>query len=216
MRLSPARQLMSPKSFKILFIIAEGQAEKDVRRKLADIRSATFSVATADNLAHAFTLLNQISFDVFLVDPAVPDYQGIDSLRRLILAASEAPVIVISNSYDEAQAIEAVRAGAEDYTVASRMNSSAFERVIIYSIERRLTHQRIALQFSVSRVLAGAATIRDAADGILGTLCEFAKVERGQVWQSDAARWKSRPCFRRSVTSCFLPKPSKNLVAPRF
>jgi PAS domain S-box-containing protein len=176
---------MSLRIFKILFIIADPQAETDVRQKLAEVRSAKFSVATANSLADAFLLLNQDPFDVFLVNPAVPDYQGIDSLRRLILAASEAPVIVVSSFYDEAQALEAVRAGAEDYTVGSRMNSAAFERVILYSIERRLAHQRIALQFSVSRVLAEAGTVRHAADGILATVCEFAKFDRGEVWQSN-------------------------------
>src|ERR1700723_2857628 len=174
---------MSLKVFKILFIMADPQGDADVRQKLADVRTAAFEITTVDTLAQALVLLQSSSFEVLLVNLAVADYRGIDSLRNLVVAAKEAPVIVVSSSYDEAQALEAVRAGAEDYTVASRMNSAAFERVILYSIERRLAHQRIALQFSISRVLAQAATIREAVDGILVTLCEFAKFERGEVWQ---------------------------------
>ncbi len=127
---------------------------------------------------------------------------------------------MVTNTYDEAQALEAVRAGAEDYTLASRMNSAAFERVILYSIERRLAHQRIALQFSISRVLAEAATTRDAADGILVTLCEFAKFEKGEVWQSDSsqrelvllASWPPpSPAKPNSATNLAIPPASSNI-----
>jgi len=179
---------MSVKVFKILFIIADPQGDADVRQKLSDVRNAAFEITTVGTLAQAFVLLQNSSFEVLLVNLAVPDYRGIDSLRNLILAAKEAPVIVVSGSYDEVQALEAVRAGAEDYTVGSRMNSAAFERVILYSIERHLAHQKTALQFSVSRVLAESTNLRDAADGILSALCEFAKFERGEIWQSDASK----------------------------
>jgi PAS domain S-box-containing protein len=178
---------MGPKVFKILFIIADPQGDTDVRQKLADVRTATFEITTVDTLAEALVLLQGGSFEVLLVNLAVADYRGIDSLRNLVLAAKEAPVIVVSNSYDEVQALEAVRAGAEDYTVGSRMNSAAFERVILYSIERHLAYQKTALQFSVSRVLAESTSLQDAADGILGALCEFAKFERGEIWRSDAS-----------------------------
>src|SRR5271156_2045838 len=178
---------MSVKIFKILFIIADPQGDADVRQKLADVRAAAFEITTVGTLAQALVLLQSSSFDVLLVNLAVPDYRGIDSLRHLILAAKEAPVIVVSSSYDEVQALEAVRAGVEDYTVGSRMNSAAFERVILYSVERHLAHQKTALQFSVSRVLAESTDLHDAADGILGALCEFAKFERGEIWQSDAS-----------------------------
>src|ERR1700722_10522594 len=176
---------MGLKVFKILFIIADPQGDADVRQKLADVRTAVFEITTVETLAQALVLLQSSSFDVLLVNLAVADYRGIDSLRNLIVAAKEAPVIVVSSSYDEAQALEAVRAGAEDYTVGSRMNSAAFERVIMYSIERHLAYQKTALQFSVSRVLAESTNLHDAADGILGALCEFAKFERGEIWQSD-------------------------------
>jgi DNA-binding NarL/FixJ family response regulator len=198
---------MSVKIFKILFIIAHPQGDADVRQKLADVRAAAFEITTVGTLAQALVLLQSSSFDVLLVNLAVPDYRGIDSLRHLILAAKEAPVIVVSSSYDEVQALEAVRAGAEDYTVGSRMNSAAFERVILYSVERHLAHQKTALQFSVSRVLAESTDLHDAADGILGALCEFAKFERGEIWQSDASP-------SRAVLLTSWPRPSHKSHPP--
>lgn len=179
---------MSSKLFKILFIIADPKGYADVSQKLSDVRSAVFEITTVNTLAHAFVTLQNGSFDVLLVNLKVRDYREISDLRNLILAAKEAPVIVVSDSYDAVQALEAVRAGAEDYTVGSRMNSAAFERVILYSIERHLTRQKTALQFSVSRVLAESTSLYEAAAGILSALCEFAKFGRGEIWQADASR----------------------------
>jgi DNA-binding NarL/FixJ family response regulator len=203
---------MSVKIFKILFIIADPQGDADVRQKLADVRAAAFETTTVGTLAQALVLLQSSSFDVLLVNLAVPDYRGIDSLRHLILAAKEAPVIVVSSSYDEVQALEAVRAGAEDYTVGSRMNSAAFERVILYSVERHLAHQKTALQFSVSRVLAESTDLHDAADGILGALCEFAKFERGEIWHIDAS--PNRVVLLTSWPRPSPQKPSAGLSQP--
>jgi DNA-binding NarL/FixJ family response regulator len=200
---------MSLKIFKILFVIADPQAEADVGQKLSDVRTVVFEVVTARTFAEALAVLSANSFDVYLANLAVPDCQGSDSLRRLILAASEAPVIVVSSLYDDAQALEAVRAGAEDDTVGNRMNSAAFERVILYSIERQMAHQRTALQFSVSRVLAESSTIRDAANGILATVCEFAKFDRGEVWQSDLSQ------NQLILLTSWLPASQSNASAER-
>jgi PAS domain S-box-containing protein len=199
---------MSVKVFKILFIIDDPKGDADVRQKLADAHAVTFEIVTVGTLADAFILLHKTPFDVLPVNLAVPDYGGIESLRGLILAAKEIPVVVVSSPYDEAQALEAVRAGAEDYTVGSRMNSAAFERVILYSIERYMAHQKTALQFSVSRVLAEAASLRDAADGILRALCQFAKFERGEVWQSDRAH------DRLFLLSYWIPPSDSTLQTP--
>ena len=96
---------------------------------------------TVKDLAAALALLSQHSFDVILLDLAVRDCQGVEGVRRLLGRASDISVVVVSQAYDEAEAFDAVRAGAEDYTVASRMNAVAFERVILYAIERRVARQ---------------------------------------------------------------------------
>ena len=177
---------MNPRIFRVLFIIADTVVETDVRQKLSDIRASRFEIVTVRTFDEALTRLATAPFDVFLLDLAVPGCRGIPSLRRLILAATSAPVVIVSSAYDEAQAFEAVRAGAEDYTVSSRMNTAAFERVILYAIERHMARQRTALQFSVSGMLAESATLRNAASGILGALCDFAKCSSGEVWKTDA------------------------------
>ncbi len=66
---------MSVKILKILFIIADPQGDADVRQKLADVRAAAFAITTVGTLAQALALLPSSSFDVLLVNLAVPDYR---------------------------------------------------------------------------------------------------------------------------------------------
>jgi glutamate dehydrogenase (NAD(P)+) len=105
-------------------------------RSLARPANASFAVRAAASLSEALQLIAKNSFDVFLIDVAVPDSDGIRGLQRLVTAAKNTPVIIVTSIHDATQAIAVVRAGADDYVVKSRMNSTAYERVLSYAIER--------------------------------------------------------------------------------
>ncbi|MFZ0232766.1 MAG: ATP-binding protein [Candidatus Acidiferrales bacterium] len=176
---------MDPIVLTVLLIIADSRDEADIRQKLGEARKARFEVHVAPTFAEAFTQILEKSFDIFLADLAVSDCDGMQGLQNLIAAAKEAPVVAISSVHDEAQALEAVRAGADDYTVKSRMNTAAFERVLLYAIERHAARRRTTLQFAVSRVLAESQNVAEASDGILRVLCESLKYDLGEIWQID-------------------------------
>ena len=176
---------MDPRALNVLLVIADPQDEADIRQKLGGARSTLFAVHAVPSLAQAFKLIAEQPLDVFLIDLAVPDSDGISGLQRLIAAAHYAPVIIITSIYDESQALEVVRAGADDYVVKSRMNAAAFERVLSYAIERHGVRRQTDLQLAVSRVLAESQNLPEACDGILRVLCESLKFDLGEIWRID-------------------------------
>ncbi len=178
---------MDPIALTVLVIIADSAEEADIRQKLAGARKARFEVHAVPTFAAAFKLTISRSFDIFLADLAVSDSDGLRGLQSLIAAAKDVPVVIISSVHDEAQALEAVRAGADDYTVKNRMNASAFERVLLYAVERHAARRHTTLQFAVSRALAGSETVAEASDGILRVLCESLKFDLGEIWQINPA-----------------------------
>jgi DNA-binding response OmpR family regulator len=134
-------------------IIAGPQDEADIRQKLGEARNTSFAVHAVASLSAAFQEIAKNSVDVFVIDLAVPDSDGIPGLQRLIAVAKNTPVIILTSVHDPSQALEVVRAGADDYVVRSRMNATAYERVLSYAIERHGVRRQSDLQLAVSRVL---------------------------------------------------------------
>jgi DNA-binding NarL/FixJ family response regulator len=176
---------MDPKALNVLLVIADAQDEADIHRKLGDARDTLFAVHTAASLAQAFKLIEAKPIDIFLIDLAVPDSDGVQGLQRLVASARYAPVIAIAGVYDERQALEVVRAGADDYVVKSRMNAAAFERVLLYAVERHGERRQADLQLAVPRVLAESQNLAQACDGILRVLCESLQFDIGEIWRID-------------------------------
>ena len=176
---------MDHRPLNVLLVVANAQDEADIRQKLGGARNALFAVHAVASLAQAFKLIVEQPMDVYLIDLAVPDSEGIHGLQRLIAAARYAPVIIITSTYHESQALEVVRAGADDYVVKSRMNAAAFERVLSYAIERHGVRKQTDLQLAVSRVLAESQNLPEACDGILRVLCESLKFDIGEIWRID-------------------------------
>ncbi|MGA7915590.1 MAG: ATP-binding protein [Candidatus Acidiferrales bacterium] len=178
---------MDPLALTVLLIVADAADEADIRQKLAGARKARFDVHAVMTFADAIRLSAHKSFDIFLADLAVSDSDGMRGLQRLLAVAKHVPVVTVSSVHDEAQALEAVRAGADDYTVKNRMNASAFERVLLYAVERHAARRHTTLQFSVSHALAESKTVAEASDGILRVLCESLKFDLGEIWQINSA-----------------------------
>jgi DNA-binding NarL/FixJ family response regulator len=105
---------MDPRALNVLLVISDAQEEADIRQKLAGFRNTLFAVHAVASLAQAFQLISDKPFDTFLTDLAVPDSDGISGLQCLVAAARYAPVVIITSVYDESQALEVVRAGADE------------------------------------------------------------------------------------------------------
>ena len=99
-------------------------------------------VTCVGRLSQAVEVLTNQSFDVVLLDLSLPDSHKLDGLQRLQPLTKEAPIIVLTGLNDRAQALEALKHGAQDYLLKGTMNSDALIRVIQYSIERKALDAR--------------------------------------------------------------------------
>ena len=159
----------------------------DLRAKLADSRYAAFSVTTTSAVAEALQLLEMQRFDVVLVDADTPENRGLATFAELHSVSPNIPIVAVSSEYREAEALELVRAGAQDYAVKNRLNSAAIERILLYCIERQRGVRFNAAQNAVSRALAESETIAVAETQILHVLCDASASDHGQFWQFDAS-----------------------------
>src|SRR5687768_1212858 len=97
----------------------------------------TFEISTVDRLSLALPALTGGKFDLILADLSLPDSQGLETVSRILQAAPQLPVVVMSDLDDQALAVEAVKIGAQDYLVKGYTNEYTLPRALHYAIARK-------------------------------------------------------------------------------
>lgn len=103
---------------------------------IKETRAFQFEVAHRACVDHALAFLAQGTPDMIVLDLGLPDAGGVEAVRKVQLAAPAVPLVVLTGLDDEASAIEALHAGAQDYLIKGQMNTSLLVRALRYAIER--------------------------------------------------------------------------------
>jgi len=82
----------------------------------------------------AYLALHKV--DVILLDLSLPDGRGLETISQMLSAASDTPIIVLTDLNDESTAIRALREGVHDYLVKGKVDGDLLMRTICYAIER--------------------------------------------------------------------------------
>ncbi|HWA86448.1 MAG TPA: response regulator, partial [Opitutus sp.] len=147
---------MDEPTFRVLLVEDSPTDAFLVREILATARGSRFTIAHAEELRDALAKLRTATFDVVLLDLGLPDSDGLETFERLHRAAPGVPIMILSGRDDEAMAIAAVHAGAEDYLVKGPGGETGLARAIRYAIERWRAKETIAAQ---ARQQAAVATL---------------------------------------------------------
>jgi len=75
--------------------------------------------------------------DVVMLDLTLPDSYGLASLDTLQTKVPGVPIVVLTNTNDDALAVEAVRRGAQDYLVKRQVTQELLVRSLRYAVERQ-------------------------------------------------------------------------------
>src|SRR5579864_8662955 len=106
------------------------------RELVRDTSAGRLALDHATRLDTALDRLTREHFDVMLLDLSLPDEQGLTTLTRAHAHAPNVPIVVLTGLDDEALAVKAVRAGAQDYLVKGRVDGDLLVRAIRYASER--------------------------------------------------------------------------------
>ena len=114
-----------------------------VRERLQEAVGSLFRVECADRLSAGVRRLQAGGVDVLLLDLGLPDSLGLETFEKLHAQQPAVPIVVLSGAADEQLAMEAVRAGAQDYLVKGTESCQALTRALRYAIERKHTEEEI-------------------------------------------------------------------------
>ena len=97
----------------ILLVDDEPNARYGMRRAL----ESKYKIVEAGSAAEARAGLNAVGPDLILLDMVMPDEVGLSFLRSLRASGNKTPVLIVSALDTASTAVEALRAGAQDYIV---------------------------------------------------------------------------------------------------
>jgi len=107
-----------------------------IKELLAESKTVAFELKRVERLGPGLDLLATRPFDIVLLDLALPDSFGLETLLAVRRCRPDIAVIVMTGNDDEALGLQATQAGAQDYLVKGQVSSQLLIRSIRYSIER--------------------------------------------------------------------------------
>jgi len=131
---------------RLLVVGASAQEAHELADKLRARVGGEADVLARDSVPRARRALREQSFDCLLLHLPAEDTRALEALDAVLASASEMPVVVVADSSDEATAMRAIHAGAQDYLVRATTDPDALDTSIRYAIVRKRTAARLAHQ----------------------------------------------------------------------
>ena len=152
---------MTDRSINVLLVEDNPGDARLVKEMLAEVKGSPFSLARAERLDEGMERLDAEKIDVILLDLSLPDSCGFETFNRMMAAAPDIPIVVMSGLDDETMAVRAVREGAQDYLMKGQADANLLARAIRYAIERNeLEGERKRLIDELQKALAKIRTLQ--------------------------------------------------------
>lgn len=91
-------------------------------------------IESASSGAAALTLIDRSPYDIFIFDYWLGEENGLELLRAVRARGVETPVIMLTGQGDEEVAVAAMKEGASDYLVKSRLSAESLAHSCRYAI----------------------------------------------------------------------------------
>jgi signal transduction histidine kinase len=133
---------MSAKLIKAILLIEDNPADVRLLQEMfKEFDSSSIRVTHADCMSAAEKQLSERTVDVILLDPGLPDAQGLGAIRRIHAAAPRVPLVVLTGLDDELLSEQALREGAQDYLIKGQIGTRGLMRALRYAAERKRLEQ---------------------------------------------------------------------------
>jgi len=126
-----------------LLLIEDNPADVFFLKKMLLDVPLTINIYEADRLEKGIDLLKKRNVGLTLLDLSLPDSSGLDSLFSILKATNKIPIIILTGLDDTSMALEAIKAGAQDYLVKGEFNKNLLQKAIQYSLERKKQEEKI-------------------------------------------------------------------------
>src|SRR6185369_10813194 len=124
---------MEAEALKVLFVGNGGQSSQDI----AEAVRKTGGTIESTGFDSAVSMLKRGAFRAVLFEPNAPNTASLFQVTALTVQAPKVPIIVVGSAADQAFAVEAIAAGAQDFMAREELTPEKLERKIRCAIERQ-------------------------------------------------------------------------------
>ena len=127
-----------------VLLIEDCQVTYEITRANLECQTAAHvDLLWARDLEQGLEMLRVGRFDAVLLDFHLPDSGGLESLPRIHEIEPQMPVLFLTVDEDRDKARAAVRAGAQEYLVKSRVQGESIARAVVYAIARQTVQNEL-------------------------------------------------------------------------
>ena len=179
---------------KVLLIEDNPGDARLIREMIAEDPRTPFTLHYADRLAKGLEHLSGGETSLVILDLTLPDSHGLDTFAKVYAHSPGVPIIVLTGTDDQTVALSAVKGGAQDYLVKSRLDRELLVRSMQYSIERKRYQEELERQANY-----------DALTGLPNRHLLHDRLKQAVFTQRSARSARLRSSAKRSERSIRLP-----------
>lgn len=128
-----------------LLLIEDSAADAALlRAAIASTPYGPFALKWVTRLSGGLRELAAGGYDLVLLDPGLPDSQGLETLAAVRGAAPQTPIVLLTGYDDQDFAVQSLKEGAQDYLVKGEALGDQVPRAIRYAIERQRASEMLA------------------------------------------------------------------------
>jgi len=131
------------KPINVLLIEDDRGYARLIRQMIEDRMGKYVNSEHVISLAEGLDHLDNNDVDVVLLDLILPDSEGLETFLRVNQAAPDTSIVILTSIEDEQVALDALKAGVQDYLYKGEVNPNILVRAIRYAVERHRAEERI-------------------------------------------------------------------------
>jgi DNA-binding NarL/FixJ family response regulator len=145
---------MDKQTLQILLIEDNPGDVRLIQELLKGTSGFSFELHSVNRLSAGMDYLAKTGADIIMLDLSLPDSRGYDTFVKIIACAPQTPIVILTGLEDDALAIKAVRAGAQDYLVKGQAGGNLLVRTLRYATERKQAEKEMRLMINDLRNLS--------------------------------------------------------------
>lgn len=136
-----------------ILIVEDDPLHADMLVGLIGSEKSEFNCKVVETLKAALASLDSDDYELVILDLALTDSDGIETLIRLQACQPKVPIIILTASKDENLSMKALQLGAQDYLIKWEMDQRLLQRSIRYALDRnRFVIERQNQEISIRKI----------------------------------------------------------------